>query len=859
MKKLLICLSLFALQANFHAQSYLGLGSSNYAGVIGNQVNPASFVDGRYKFDMLLFGTNMNIYQNFGYFDANAMRSAQGGQGYGWYKSFGDENIFNAWSQNWTPTDSTFVDRFIVHNYDETSTKTLGANINFQVDLLNTMFHINEKTAIGFNVRNRTIVNVDNMDPKLAVLAEDGLEHPSLWNAVYNEQLFNINYMTWSEVGFNYSQVLIDNEEHFLKIGIAPKALLGHAAAYVHTDDFSYNLVNEDTSQYLTGTFDYGYSNNINGIINNGIAGNNPTLTDLIDPSSKLGFGLDIGAVYEWRPNYGHFKYDMDGETNLWRRNENKYKLRAGFSIVDMGSMKFTKGGLSRNFAVNTSNLFNLQTFNTATNLEGFDGVIDSLINQSTAAGNQEWVSLQDPSETFRMRTPTAVSLQFDYQIWKGFYINATSMVNVIPQGKDSKVKTANQFSITPSFDSPYFGVYMPISMNQYSGMKYGLATRIGPLIIGITDMKTLMAKNDVSGIELYAGARFPILYHRVKDKDNDKVSNRKDECKDVPGTWAFKGCPDTDKDGIPDSDDDCINEPGTAEFNGCPDKDGDKIIDKKDACPDVAGLKEYKGCPDTDGDKIIDSEDDCPTVSGLLALKGCPDRDGDGVKDEEDACPDNAGPKENKGCPDKDADGVYDFIDECPDVAGPQENRGCPYKDGDNDGILDKDDDCPTLAGPAANKGCPYKDSDKDGLLDKDDDCPNTPGPKSNKGCPVIEQAIIEVLKTAFDNLEFEVSKDVILEGSKMSLGELAEVLKKKPTWKLEITGHTDSQGDDTANMLLSKKRAESVKAYLVSQGIDAARLNTLYFGETKPIATNDTPEGRQKNRRVEMKVVFD
>ena len=828
MKKLLICLSLLVSTATLKAQSYLGLASSNYSGVIGNQVNPASFVDGRYKFDLLLFGANMNVYQNFGYFDANAMRSAQGGQGYGWYKSFSDSNILNSWSK----PDSSFIDRFVVHNYDETSTKTLGANINFQVDILNTMFHINEKTAIGFNVRNRTIVNVDNMDPKLAVLAEDGLEHPSLWDAVYNEQLFNVNYMSWSEVGFNYSQVLIDNKEHFLKIGVSPKALLGHAAAYVFTDDFSYNLVNEDTSQYLTGTFDYGYSNNINGILNAGMNGQNQSISDLIDPSSKLGFGLDIGAVYEWRPKYAKFKYDMDGETDLWRRDENKYKLRAGFSIVDMGSMKFTKGGLSRNFAVNTSNLFNLQTFNTATSLEGFDGVIDSLINQSTAAGNQEWVSLQDPSETFRMRTPTAVSVQVDYQIWKGFYINATSMVNIISQGKDTKVKTANQFSITPSFDSPYFGVYMPISMNQYSGMKYGLATRIGPLVLGITDMKTLMAKNDVSGIELYAGARLPILYHRVKDKDKDKVSNKKDECKDVPGTWAFKGCPDTDNDGIPDSQDDCINEPGTAEFNGC---------------------------PDTDGDKIIDSEDACPTVAGLIALKGCPDRDGDGVQDAEDACPDNAGPKENKGCPDKDADGVYDFIDECPDVAGPQENRGCPYKDTDGDGILDKDDDCPTLAGPIANKGCPYKDSDKDGLLDKDDDCPNTPGPKSNKGCPVIEQAIIEVLKTAFDNLEFEVAKDVILEGSKVSLGELAEVLKKKPTWKLEITGHTDSQGDDTANMLLSKKRAEAVKAYLVSQGIDMARLNTLYFGESKPIATNDTPEGRQKNRRVEMKVVFD
>ncbi len=213
MKKLLICLSLLAIQVQLNAQSYLGLSSSNYAGVIGNQVNPANFVDGRYKFDLLLFGTNMNIYQNFGYFDANAMRSAQGGSGYWWYKSFSDTAIFNSWSK----PDATFIDRLIVHNYDETSNKTLGANINFQVDLLNTMFHINEKTAIGFNVRNRTVVNVDNMDAKLAVLAEDGLIHPTLWHDVYNEQLFNVNYMTWSEVGFNFSQVLIDNIRTFLE------------------------------------------------------------------------------------------------------------------------------------------------------------------------------------------------------------------------------------------------------------------------------------------------------------------------------------------------------------------------------------------------------------------------------------------------------------------------------------------------------------------------------------------------------------------------------------------------------------------------------------------------------------------
>ncbi|NBX79726.1 MAG: OmpA family protein [Flavobacteriales bacterium] len=242
-----------------------------------------------------------------------------------------------------------------------------------------------------------------------------------------------------------------------------------------------------------------------------------------------------------------------------------------------------------------------------------------------------------------------------------------------------------------------------------------------------------------------------------------------------------------------------------------------------------------------------------------MKEFKGCPDTDKDGIKDEDDLCPENFGPKENNGCPDKDGDGIFDYIDACVDVAGPKENNGCPWPDTDLDGLLDKDDECPTLAGPISNKGCPLKDTDNDGTLDKDDDCPNTPGPKTNKGCPVIEQEIVEVLKTAFDALEFETAKDIIKDESKPSLDELAEVLVKKAAWKLDITGHTDNVGDDNKNMALSKKRAESLKNYLISKGIDASRLNTFYFGETKPIADNNTPEGRKKNRRVEMKIVIE
>jgi hypothetical protein len=190
MKKRLLSLFFFALSFNFFSQNYLGVMSSNYAGVMGNDVNPANFVDGRFKFDLNLFSTNVNVYQNFGYFDAAAMRTAQQnvlGETYWWKGSF-SKDILSAWSQ----PDSTFIDRFIVHKYDQNTKTTLGLNMNLQVDILNFMFHINPKIAVGFGIKARSILNIDNMDPKLAVLAEEGLEYPDLWNLKLNEELLGV-------------------------------------------------------------------------------------------------------------------------------------------------------------------------------------------------------------------------------------------------------------------------------------------------------------------------------------------------------------------------------------------------------------------------------------------------------------------------------------------------------------------------------------------------------------------------------------------------------------------------------------------------------------------------------------------
>ena len=839
MKKLyayLLFLGVLALPFTGKSQNYLGVHSSNYAGVMGTDLQPASFVDSRFVVDVNLASFNFNFYNNAMSFDTKDMPKW-------WTKSFLDTTIYKSWAS----PDSTFMDRYLIKSYDKNSTKTLGIYNNVQIDVLNFMFHINPKIAVGFSGKMRSITNIDRIDPKLAVLGENALDYPDLWNLKLNNELLSFNHLTWMEYGINYAQVLKDDGEHFMKAGVRAKYLSGLVAGYLYTDNIVYNLKNEDTSYQLAGDFDYGYSGNIDGYSNGSASG-------FPKASSKFGLGLDLGFVYEWRPDWKEYKYDMDGETNIWRQDKEKYKMRVGVSVLDIGGMKFQKGGLSRNFSVNSTNPFNLHVFDNDTSLVDFDGTIDSLIT----ANPSEWSAGENTSSTFFMKTPTALSLQFDYHIWKWFYVNTTGMLNLISKKNGSKVHVANQISVTPSFDHAWFGVHVPVSFNNYSGFKAGLATRLGPLTIGCTDFKTLFATGKVRGAEIFAGLRVPVLYSHPSDVDGDKVSDEKDECLVIPGVWDFKGCPDTDRDGIKDLDDHCPQEAGLAQFNGCPDKDSDGIPDKDDTCPDLFGEAKYQGCPDKDADGVIDPKDDCPEDSGLVAFNGCPDRDGDGIIDSEDACPDVAGPLVYDGCPDTDGDGVLDFLDGCPTVAGPKDNNGCPWPDTDGDGMLDKDDDCPTLAGPIKNKGCPFQDTDNDGILDKDDECPNTPGPLSNKGCPEIEKEVQEILKMAFDNLEFETGKDVIKTTSIPSLTELAGVLIKKPEWRLQITGHTDNVGDDQKNMILSKKRAEAVKNFMISQGITADRLFTLYFGETMPIASNDTPEGRQKNRRVEMKIIF-
>jgi len=256
----------------------------------------------------------------------------------------------------------------------------------------------------------------------------------------------------------------------------------------------------------------------------------------------------------------------------------------------------------------------------------------------------------------------------------------------------------------------------------------------------------------------------------------------------------------------------------------------------------------------DSDGDGVLDDVDKCPgTPPGVkVDINGCPlDSDGDGVPDHKDKCPGTLpGVKVDiNGCPlDSDGDGVPDHRDKCPGTPPgvKVDINGCPL-DSDGDGVPDHKDKCPnTPAGVKVDtSGCPL-DSDGDGVYDYLDKCPGTP-----KGATVNERGC-----WAFGgNVFFDVDKWNIKPEAYSLVSEAANILKENPEMRIEIQGHTDSTGPEAYNQTLSEKRANAIMEYLVNKGIDSGRLEVKGYGESDPIGSNETAEGRQKNRRVRFK----
>jgi outer membrane protein OmpA-like peptidoglycan-associated protein len=870
MKKIYPVLVLLCLSQTFsYGQGYSLLNNSNYSPINSIYFNPAKIADSKQRLQINLMSGSLYLAND-----------------YGKLKSI--PKIVQVVQNN-----GEFDDLLEI----QLNGKNKNLDFGIETRLPSFVASLGKSQSFGFSSRVRMLFNAGNVSEALMPILTKGLQNTDQFQNIPDAS-FDLSGNMFGEAGFTYARNLLNTGKHVLKAGATGKYLWGVGNARVSSNQTNISIIDNGTYKTVATT-----GVNISSKVSDGklLDPANYTLTmrNLANGRGQ-GFGADLGFEYEFRPKFAKYRYEVDGKM-LSDNSVPQYALKFGFSITDMGSITYAKG---KTIGLNHAPYHEWSEAN--------------VLSFDPADLEQSLIDVYGPASVssslnYRSKLPTRLNMNLDVKVAKNFYVAANYM-NGMSKKTDAIDPNGMLLGIHPRIEKPGYEIAVPITYSsRYKKTNIGLATRTGGFFIGTDDIGGAIGIGKWTSINLYAGINLSIGKKRISDRDGDHISDKLDKCpkvagpkendgcpwpdvdkdgipdKDdacpalagpekthgcpdtdgdgiadngdncptIPGTIAAQGCPDADGDGIADKEDLCPTLPGSRDAKGCPDRDADGITDRDDLCPDLAGTAALRGCPDKDKDGITDAEDRCPELAGSLALKGCPDRDNDGIADQEDACPDAAGPLMAKGCPDTDKDGILDSQDACPTIPGPLALKGCPDKDGD--GIGDSEDACPEIPGPLSSKGCPDKDGD--GVPDKDDKCIDQVGPASNSGCPVTEKPVLtkveeKIIFTAVADLQFETGKSVIKAYSYDSLDELAALMVKRPELTLILSGHTDNVGKPASNKILSVKRAQAVKNYLADAGVDPSRIAAVGYGSNKPIASNKTPQGRQKNRRVEFKV---
>jgi outer membrane protein OmpA-like peptidoglycan-associated protein len=649
------------------SQSFIGYGYDNYSGVNGMLLNPGTLADSKYK-------VNVNILAVSAFGGTNAYEMNR-------------SKLFKFDFKNLTEGKGYYKSANNDYKYAYFNTDILGPSATI---------NLTSKDAIGLLTRMRVMGNEYNLGNQLFQLLGNN-PNINFYNVDITNRSLQVKINSFAEAGISYGRVLMKDDHSELKVGITGKYVVGLAYGSLASGPLTVNLDPMNDIAKLNGTVTAQYSSNLDNL------GGGTSIGDAFQHHAGKGLGLDLGLVYQ-----------VD-------------KLRLGFSVTDIGSVKYTNSPNGKMYATNITALDQ----HNAQELQKQDG--ESLDAYFTRLQTNGLISAKGTVPSTTVSLPTALHINGDYNVYKRFYVNGDILLNMVAASSPTNPNYVTTFTVTPRLEKKWVSIYSPVSYSANGQINWGAGLRFGPLFVGSGTVLSSLMKQRISAADAHVGLTIPIFQH-------DKSKKNKDD-----STYRNK--------------------------NLTNDRDGDGVVDDKDECPDSAGPIALIGCPDSDGDGVPNRKDKCPLVKGSIHFQGCP-------------------------APDSDGDSVDDDNDKCPLVKGL----------------------------------------------------------KSNYGCPPIKPELIRSVNRAADRVFFVRAKDKIEAISLNELDRVVEILNADTTLRIRVEGYTDSEGTDERNLNLSTRRAHAVERYLEKQGIAAGRMDYAGFGSKHPIASNDTPEGKAQNRRVEM-----
>jgi hypothetical protein len=471
----LLCIIAMSLLHSNNVQAQMPLGGyaqSNYAGVHGVPSNPASAAATHYKWDVNIGAIN-----------------AYGGNTYARVPR----------SVILHPPDSLGALRRN-YNYflDTAAAPTRKQQLWGNVDLMmpSVLYSIDEIQSVAFTWRIRANANGGNATTEVANFFGLDFPNPNTFGKNYDMELLNGSFHWWNEFGATYARVIKDDGVHRLKGGVTLKLLTGIAAGYAQVEGASFRINGPNDAAITRGTLQVAYSEGINNW-------DKPTLGNY-KMFGNLGFGMDLGVIYEWRE-------EMDGlqgyGDDQWNPEADDYKMRLGVSITDLGGIKYKKNPNSGDFDIRTN--IDPQEVRMRKG-EGWQQYYRRIAQNFTP---------MDTKETFMMNTPAALNVMFDYNVDGRIFVNAKAVMALTAGKSDpSKTYAMSGIQVTPRIDGRHFGAYVPISVNARGQFDMGAGFRAGPLVIGSSTLLSNLFQKNKNRMDGFVALRIvPINFGKSK------------------------------------------------------------------------------------------------------------------------------------------------------------------------------------------------------------------------------------------------------------------------------------------------------------------------------------------------------
>lgn len=477
--KFLVLLLLFLfLHETINSQSFVGT-QSNFSGYRSLSMNPSLMTTSNLYFDFSLVGVNVIAYDDYVYLKSSDLLKIAFSKGE--YKPHYENKDCLTYPNHYS--------------------KSLYESFDFNV--FGVMYDLDGHQSVGMSLNGRAYTSAKDIPYEILEMIEYGKEDPR-YHEHFASSNISVATMEWAEIALAYSNTIYERFENKFDVGASLKYLMGYSATVANGNQLDYNVYNADS--IVVNSFD------ANLVYSLPISYEEPlTSNSIFDNSLIRGYGVacDFGLTYTFKSNTKILKKVR----GVYNKSKVDYIWRAGVSLMDVGFINFKNNAVDNYYHTSTPVIFDVDAMSHLESISHMAGVLSATYYNGDSLKSRV-------DDRIRVGLPTTLRLQFDYNIYKNYYLNATVIQPV--RLFEYSVLAAPRLMMEPRYESEYFDFGLPISLYNYEYLRLGASLRIAFITIGTEKLATYLGIGDANGMDFYVSVKVGLAKSRKMGRNRD-------------------------------------------------------------------------------------------------------------------------------------------------------------------------------------------------------------------------------------------------------------------------------------------------------------------------------------------------